>query len=169
MRIRNPGVSFGVRCDVGRGTVFRVSPSSSVRIGSGCIIDRGSVVECAGGRLNVGSGTVFGHHCTIAVVEQVSIGERCLIAELVSIRDHDHAFDDPHTPILAQGTISAPVNIGHDVWLGAKVTVTKGVTIGAGTIVGANAVVTADLPPGVVAAGVPARVLRAREGWDGGQ
>jgi maltose O-acetyltransferase len=34
------------------------------------------------------------------------------------------------------------------------------VTIGDDTVVGAGAVVTRDLPAGVVAAGVPARVLR---------
>jgi maltose O-acetyltransferase len=38
--------------------------------------------------------------------------------------------------------------------------VCPGVTIGQDTVVGAGAVVTRDLPPGVVAAGVPARVLR---------
>jgi maltose O-acetyltransferase len=46
------------------------------------------------------------------------------------------------------------------VWLGGGVVVCPGVTIGDDTVVGAGAVVTRDLPPGVVAAGVPARVLR---------
>jgi maltose O-acetyltransferase len=38
------------------------------------------------------------------------------------------------------------------------------VTIGANTVVGAGAVVMRDLPPGVLAVGVPARVVRAIEG-----
>jgi maltose O-acetyltransferase len=38
------------------------------------------------------------------------------------------------------------------------------VTIGANTVVGAGAVVTRDLPPDVLAVGVPARVVRAIEG-----
>jgi acetyltransferase-like isoleucine patch superfamily enzyme len=45
-----------------------------------------------------------------------------------------------------QGEDVAPVRIGNDVWLGAKVTVLKGVSIGDGPIVGANAVVTPDRP-----------------------
>ncbi|UYO48377.1 hypothetical protein KQX64_20940 [Rhodopseudomonas palustris] len=45
--------------------------------------------------------------------------------------------------------------------LTAGVKVIGPVTIGAGTVVGANAVVTSDLPPGVVAVGIPARVLQA--------
>ena len=163
--LRHRSVRFGPRCDIGRGTTFRVAAGTDVDFGAGCVVDRYGVFECSGGRLSVGARTIFGHHCTVAAVEELVIGEDCLVAELVSIRDHDHAFSDPARPIAAQGTSSAPVHIGAGVWLGAKVTVAKGVTIGPGTVVGANAVVTSDLPAGVVAAGVPARVLRAREGW----
>ena len=45
-------------------------------------------------------------------------------------------------------------------WLGSAVVVCPGVTIGDDTVVGAGAVVTHDLPAGVVALGVPARVVR---------
>ena len=44
--------------------------------------------------------------------------------------------------------------------MGGGAIVCPGVTIGEDTVVGAGAVVTRDLPAGVVAAGVPARVLR---------
>ncbi len=53
-----------------------------------------------------------------------------------------------------------PITIGDNVWLGGGVIVCPGVTIGENTVVGAGAVVTRDLPPNVVAAGVPARVVR---------
>jgi maltose O-acetyltransferase len=53
-----------------------------------------------------------------------------------------------------------PITLADNVWLGAGVIVCPGVTIGQDTVVGAGAVVTRDLPAGVVAAGVPARVLR---------
>ncbi|HUT62199.1 MAG TPA: DapH/DapD/GlmU-related protein [Phycisphaerae bacterium] len=54
---------------------------------------------------------------------------------------------------------SAPVWIGDDVWLGLSVVVLKGVTIGARTVVAAGSIVTRSLPPGVVAAGTPPRVV----------
>lgn len=47
-----------------------------------------------------------------------------------------------------------------DVWLGGGAVVCPGVSIGQDTVVGAGAVVTRDVPAGVVAAGVPARVVR---------
>jgi maltose O-acetyltransferase len=53
-----------------------------------------------------------------------------------------------------------PIALGDNVWLGGGVIVCPGVMIGDDTVVGAGAVVTRALPPGVVAAGVPARVIR---------
>ena len=54
--------------------------------------------------------------------------------------------------------------LGDNVWLGTGAKVLDGVRIGSDVVVGANAVVNADLPDGAVAAGVPARVLRLRQG-----
>lgn len=53
-----------------------------------------------------------------------------------------------------------PIVIGNGVWLASDVTVCGGVTIGDNTVVAAGAVVTKDLPSGVLAGGVPCRVIR---------
>ena len=53
-----------------------------------------------------------------------------------------------------------PIHIGVNCWLGAGVIVLPGVTIGDGSVIGAGSVVTHDIPAGVVAVGVPCRVLR---------
>ena len=135
---------------------------ATAAFGSGCVLDHGFTLEVAG-RLTVGDRTVFGHHCTVAADDRVTIGRGCLIGELVSIRDHDHAFEATDVPILDQGRRTAPVVLGDDVWVGAKATITSGVTIGDGAVVGAHAVVTRDLPAGCVAVGIPARVVRMRD------
>jgi acetyltransferase-like isoleucine patch superfamily enzyme len=160
-RLRHPRVAFGARCDVRRGGSFLVARGATATFGPGCVLDRGITVESRG-TLAVGRGTVFGHHCTVAADEEVIIGERCLLAELVSVRDHDHAFDDAEVAVVDQGRVTAPVRIGDDVWIGAKATVLRGVTIGPGSVIGANAVVTRDVPPGSIAVGVPARVVGRR-------
>jgi len=54
-----------------------------------------------------------------------------------------------------------PISIGDNAWLGGGVIVLPGVSIGADSVIGAGAVVTRDVPPGVVAVGNPARVVRS--------
>lgn len=54
------------------------------------------------------------------------------------------------------------VTIGNDVWIGHGAVIMPGVSIGTGAVIGANAVVTKDVPAYMIAAGVPAKVLRAR-------
>lgn len=61
------------------------------------------------------------------------------------------------------GTGAVP-RLGDDVTIYAHAQIIGGVTIGDGTRIGAGAVVTRDVPPGVVAAGNPARVLRRLDG-----
>jgi acetyltransferase-like isoleucine patch superfamily enzyme len=46
--------------------------------------------------------------------------------------------------------------------------VTSGVTIGDRCVIGANSVVTRDLPDGVIAAGMPAKVIREIEFQESG-
>jgi len=118
-RLRHPRVTFGPRCDVRPGATFTVARGCHVTFGSGCVLDRGFTLECRG-RLEVGDRTVFGHHCTVAADAGVVIGRDCLIGELVSIRDHDHAFASSGIAILDQGRTTGPVAIGDDVWIGAK-------------------------------------------------
>jgi acetyltransferase-like isoleucine patch superfamily enzyme len=52
------------------------------------------------------------------------------------------------------------VVIGDNVWLGVNSVVLKGVTIGKNSVIGANSVVTRDIPPNVIAAGNPCKVIK---------
>lgn len=56
--------------------------------------------------------------------------------------------------------MAKPIVIGNDVWLAANVTVCGGVTIGDGAVIGAGSVVLRDIPPRVLAAGNPCKVIR---------
>jgi acetyltransferase-like isoleucine patch superfamily enzyme len=53
-----------------------------------------------------------------------------------------------------------PIVIENDVWIGMYSSVLKGVTIGEGTFVAAHSLVNESLPAQVIAAGIPARVVR---------
>lgn len=161
-RIRFPRARFERGCDVRSGFHLVLGARAELRVGAGCVLDRDLTIECTG-RMFIGDRTIIGHHCTLASRDLLEIGDDCLIAELVSIRDHDHCFSDVQIPTREQGEVVAPVRIGKNVWIGAKATVIKGVTIGDNAVVGANAVVTRDIPANAVAVGIPARVVRMRE------
>ena len=57
-------------------------------------------------------------------------------------------------------TYALPIRIGSGCWLGGGAIVLPGVAIGEGCVIGAGSVVTRDIPPKMVAAGNPCRVLR---------
>lgn len=59
---------------------------------------------------------------------------------------------------------SVRIETGADI--GMNAVILPGVTVGQGSIVGAGAVVTKDVPPFAIVAGVPARFMRWREGYE---
>jgi acetyltransferase-like isoleucine patch superfamily enzyme len=114
--------------------------------------------------MRIGEGTILNLGCMVAATERVEIGSHCMFANHCFVADAEHRYDDRELPVTWQGMEpKGPVRIGDSCWFGTNVVVTGGVTIGEHTVVGANSVVTKDLPPGVVAAGAPARVIREIE------
>ncbi len=55
------------------------------------------------------------------------------------------------------------VNIGNRVWLPCRVFITQSVTIGDEAVIGTGALVTRDIPPGVLAVGVPAKAIKSQQ------
>jgi len=53
-----------------------------------------------------------------------------------------------------------PCEIGDDVLIGANAVILEGVKVGNGSVVAAGAVVVSDVPPGVVVAGTPAKIIK---------
>ena len=101
---------------------------------------------------------VINYNCVILDTSPVHIGANAFIAPGVCLTCAGHSVDAEQR---AQGiSTSKPITLEDDVWLGANVTVCGGVTIGKGSVIGAGSVVTHDIPAGVVATGVPCRVLR---------
>lgn len=143
------------------GGSFCISGTAEAVFGSANVFDADTDIEVKG-QLTIGSRNYFNKNVKIVCFEKIEIGDDCLFADSVHIYDHDHRYDDLSKPISQQGYAMAPVKIGNNVWLGAKVTVLKGVAIGEGTIVGANSVVTKDLPAFSVCGGIPAKVIKMR-------
>lgn len=87
----------------------------------------------------------------------ITIGDGSMLGNNVVLTTLNHDYD----PQKRGTTYPAPIVIGKNVWIASSVTVVPGVRIGDGSIIGAGSVVTRDIPANSIAAGVPARVLRA--------
>ncbi|HMP71828.1 MAG TPA: acyltransferase [Kiritimatiellia bacterium] len=110
-----------------------------------------------GARVFLGSGYI-NSGLRLDCYESIRIGFSVAIGPEVIIRDSDnHSLDDK--------PLTAPVVIGDHVWIGARAMILKGVTIGDGAVIAAGAVVTRNIPPGALATGVPARVIREDVHW----
>jgi virginiamycin A acetyltransferase len=92
----------------------------------------------------------------------VHLERNVLLAAGVHIPSGRHTHNiDIASPIRDQGTARQTVRIGAGTWIGAGAVVMA--DVGQDSIVGAGAVVTKPIPSRVMAAGVPARVIRSRE------
>ena len=113
---------------------------------------------CEYGAISIGDRTFVNVDAVMLDVAPITIGAACQIATRVQLLTATHPVDPE--PRRLGWEYGRPITLADNVWLGGGVIVCPGVTIGQDTVVGAGAVVTRDLPAGVVAGGVPARVLR---------
>lgn len=111
-----------------------------------------------GFQISVGKNFYTNYNCVILDAATVEFGDNVFVAPNCVFSTAGHALDREQR---GQGLeIARPIKVGNDVWIGANVSVLPGVTIGDGSVIGAGSVVNRDIPPDVVAAGNPCRVLR---------
>lgn len=109
-----------------------------------------------GGATTMGDGYVLAANAVVTT--NVVLG-RSVHVNVGSTVAHDCRLGD--YTILAPGVhLAGAITTGEGVDIGVGASVRPGTTLGAGAVVGAGAAVVADVEPGAVVAGVPARRLR---------
>ena len=156
IEIRNGG-----RVSIGKGTTIN-------SLNAGYHINMHSptklIADKEGATISIGEHTRI-HGTCIHAYRSVVIGDHCLIAANCQIMDcsgHELSFDDVENRINTTSD-GRPVVLEDCVWLGANSIVLPGVRIGRGSVIAAGSVVTRDIPPMVVAAGNPAKVVKAAD------
>jgi acetyltransferase-like isoleucine patch superfamily enzyme len=158
-------IRLGAGCYLDEGVYIHACPGG-VEIGPGTLVMHGAVLHVYNYRdlphagIRIGRDSLIGEYTVIRGQGGVTIGDRVYTSPLTQIIAVNHVFDDPRRPFVEQGITAEGIVIEDDVWLGSGSIVTDGARIGRGAVIAAGAVVTADVPPGVVVGGVPARVLR---------
>ena len=118
-------------CDMGPMSL-RTGPSGRLLLGETVIMNFGSLISA---------------NLSVTIGNQVSIGQYCVIT------DTEGADGAPEAE-------ASPIEISDGVWMAARVTVLPGSKIGAGSVITAGSIVSGEIPAGVIAGGIPARVLR---------
>src|SRR5215212_11433603 len=110
-------------------------------------------------RIVVGSGTRL-NGAGIMAYTTITIGPRCILGSTIVFDSDFHPLDPAHRHDPDAPVSCAPIQVGANVWLGGQSAVLKGVTIGENSVVAFRAVASGDVPPNVVVAGNPARIVK---------
>lgn len=130
----------------------------NARIEPGCVIREmveigDNAVIMMGAQINIGavigSGTMIDMGAVLG--GRATVGKNCHIGAGTVLAG------------VVEPPSATPVIIEDDVVIGANAVVLEGVKVGKGAVVAAGAVVVADVPEGVVVAGVPAKVIKQKD------
>ena len=137
--------------------------------GENCYIELPFYANWGGAHVHFGNNVYANFHLTLIDDGHIYVGDNVMFAPNVTVATPGHPVD----PDLRRKGLqfNKDVHIGSNVWVGAGAVILPGVTIGENTVIGAGSVVTKDIPPNVVAAGNPCRVIRKlgdadREKWE---
>lgn len=132
----------------------------------------GSIVVSDKGQVVMEEYTKIGTGSKLLAVNKIVIGKYTAIAENTSIVDNNNHPINPEyrkkMRLMPHGSdmrkwkhsVSAPIIIGENVWIGSNVRICKGVTIGDNAVIAACSVVTKDVPANAIAAGNPAKIVK---------
>jgi len=164
-KIHHADIRLNRSCFIGeRVNIYQDHDGGAVTLGTDVHVHRDSTLHTGdGGMIDIGAHTHIQPRCQIVAYKgTITMGSGCEIAPHCAFYAYDHGIA-AGTPVRKQPIkTKGGIVVGQEVWLGFGVIVLDGVTIGDDAVVGAGSVVTSSIPPGCVAAGNPAHVLKKR-------
>ncbi|MCL4385352.1 MAG: acyltransferase [Cyanobacteria bacterium] len=136
--------------------------NKGIILNDGVYIGRNTILSCKNGDIALEKNVNIGFNCEIYSLNSVLIGENTLIAAYSYIIGGGHKAEEQDIPFRDQEKHAIGINIGSNVWLGAKSIIMDGCNVGNNSIIGAAAVVTKSIPEYSIAAGIPAKVIKDR-------
>lgn len=167
----HPGIDcLGERCRVDQSvSVMRFGPPAAVLQ----LADDVSLYEhirlvlgdveadpCVG--IDIGARTIVNVGAYLSGEGGLHLGQDVLIGAHAKLLSAGHQIDGGDVVIARNAITRARIVVEDGAWIGAGAIVLEGVRIGRGAVVAAGAVVRQDVPAGMIAAGIPARLIRAR-------
>jgi putative colanic acid biosynthesis acetyltransferase WcaF len=149
-------------------TLFRFSPPRAYRF-------RRWILQCFGAKLaptagvkncvrifypwllEMGHFTMLGPNVIVYNLGMIRIGDHSVISQDCHLCAGTHDYTQPNLPLQRP-----PITVGAGVWIAAGAFIGPGAVIGDNCVIGARSVVFGHIPPGMVAAGNPCKVLKPR-------
>jgi acetyltransferase-like isoleucine patch superfamily enzyme len=166
----------------GNGNVFifddnvKINNCQFIINGDNCLIDlRGTriiknskfeLLDC-NTCLVIGTNTGFNNNRILiaGIGNKIEIGNECIFAENAELWASDtHSILDLETNERLNPDL--PIIVENNVWICNRVLVMKGVTIGENSVIASGSIVTKDIEKNVIAAGIPASVIKKNIKWD---
>lgn len=142
----------GNNCSVHVKSIRAIRDCEFILLGDNSSINIDENSGCNGGRLIVAGG------------KMISVGKNVMIADRTELWASDtHSIIDNTTGKRINHDSS--ITIEDNVWIGTGVRICKGVSVGEGSVIGLGSIVTHNIPANVIAAGVPAKIIRENISW----
>lgn len=119
----------------------------------------GTLLRCYGNQIDIGHRVSVGEYCLIAAHGGVTIGDYTIIGPYTMINAASHIIQGEEQ-FRFQGEIARGIEIGQDVWIGARCTVLDNVRVASRCIIGAHSLVNRSTMSQTISAGTPARLLK---------
>ena len=159
-------INFGKNCTLENNVTIDGYSSEKVSFGSNVKIGSYSKILVTSHLQKLGKGLVMGNNCSIGdysflgCAGGITVGNDVIMGQYVSFHSENHNFSDKNVLIREQGVNHKGIELGNNIWVGAKVTFLDGAIVGDNSVVAAGAVVSGNFPPNVVIGGVPAKILK---------
>lgn len=153
-------IVMGPGCQIDDGVQFQLK-GGTLDFGERVEVRRGTVINLAGTFRCVGR-NILSYHNVIHCAEHIELDLYASTNEFVSIIDSTHHHDGT-AAFFYENVSAAPISIGRNSWICNKSSVLLGVRIGHNCVLASHAVANRDVPDGMVAGGVPARIIGPRQ------
>lgn len=155
-------VKIGKNVYIGDDATIIVEKGASLTIGDNCFIGESCYIKCFGGNINIGQDVSINSKSYLNGCGDIKIGNNTRIGTQTIIIASNHQFGDPNT-LIKDSITKKGIEIGENIWFGARVTVLDGVEICNDSIVGACSLVSKKLESKGIYVGVPVKMIKKIE------
>jgi putative colanic acid biosynthesis acetyltransferase WcaF len=131
------------------------------QVGAGARIRPSAQIEMPW-NLRIGDRAIVGDYAILYSLGTITLGQDSVISQYAHLCAGTHDHTKRSFPLICQ-----PIEIGRECWIAADAFIGPGVKVGDRSVVGARSSVFKDVPPDVIVAGSPAKILKERLLQDG--